>query len=145
MKRHQSLLCFSREHHTALLLAQVLKKDAPDYKGMPVKIPDKVEYLKAKYHTELKKHFHAEENILFPFLTGKNNLIDELITDLIQDHKMMAENIALLDMHKDAETLLNETGNLLERHIRKEERVLFQKIQEVLTEEELDKLEKLLG
>lgn len=145
MKRHQSLLSFSREHHTVLLLAQVLKKDAPVYKGMPAKVPDKIEYLKAKYHTELKKHFHAEENILFPFITGKNNLIDELIDDLINDHNKLAENIVLLDTHGDSEKLLDETGCLLERHIRKEERVLFQKIQEVLSENELDELGKLFG
>ena len=144
MKRHQSLLCFSREHHTALLLAQVLKKDSPEFRGMPVKIPDKVEYLKAKYHTELKKHFHSEENILFPFLSGKNNLIDELINDLIKDHNKLAENVAKLDELHDYEKLLDETGHLLECHIRKEERVLFQKIQEVLSEEELNELEKLL-
>jgi iron-sulfur cluster repair protein YtfE (RIC family) len=144
MKRHQSLLTFSREHHTALLLAQILKKDAPQYKGMPSKLPDKVEYLKAKYYNELKQHFHVEENILFPFLTGKNNLIDELIDDLIRDHNKVAENIVLLDTHHDSEKLLDDTGRLLECHIRKEERVLFQKIQEVLSEEELNELEKLM-
>lgn len=145
MKRHNSLLSFSREHHTALLLAQVLKKDSPHFKGMPIKVLDKVEYLKAKYHSELRKHFHEEENILFPFLTGKNNLIDELIDDLINDHNKLAENIALLDDLHDSEKLLDETGRLLEIHIRKEERVLFQKIQEVLTEEELNELQKLMG
>ena len=112
---------------------------------MPVKIPDKVEYLKAKYHTEISKHFHAEENILFPFLTGKNNLIDELIDDLIKDHNKFAQYIAMLDGHDDSEKLLDETGRLLECHIRKEERVLFQKIQEVLSEEELNELGKLFG
>jgi iron-sulfur cluster repair protein YtfE (RIC family) len=144
MKRHQSLLTFSREHHTALLLAQTLKKDAPQYRGMPAKIPEKIEYLKAKYNTELKKHFHAEENILFPFLTGKNNLIDELIDDLIRDHNKVAENIVLLETHPDSEKLLDDTARLLECHIRKEERVLFQKIQEVLSDEELNELEKLM-
>jgi iron-sulfur cluster repair protein YtfE (RIC family) len=144
VKRHQSLLTFSREHHTVLLLAQVLKKDSPEFKGMPVKVPDKVEYLKAKYHTELKKHFQEEENILFPFITGKNNVIDELIDDLIKDHMKLAENIGQLETHQDSEKLLDETGCLLERHIRKEERVLFQKIQEVLTEDEFKELEKRL-
>jgi hemerythrin-like domain-containing protein len=145
MKRHQSLLGFSREHHTALLLAQVLKKDAPAYKGMPVNIHDKAEYLKANYHTQLKQHFHMEENILFPFVTGKNNLIDELIDDLIRDHNKVAENMEKLESGNYPEDLLDATGRLLECHIRKEERLLFQKIQEVLSEEELNELERLLG
>lgn len=144
MKRHQSLLSFSRQHHTVLLLAQVLKKDAPPYKGMPQNVSDKVEFLKAKYCQDIEKHFHAEENILFPFLTGKNTLIDELIADLVSEHKKLAENIGQLDTHHDSEKLLDETGCLLERHIRKEERVLFQKIQEVLSDEELNELEKLM-
>jgi iron-sulfur cluster repair protein YtfE (RIC family) len=145
MKRHQSLLCISREHHTALLLAQVLKKDTPPFKGMPVKVPDKVEYLKARYHADLSIHFNTEEKILFPFLNGKNKLIDELIDDLINDHSRLAEKISLLDTSDNHEQLLDETGHLLECHIRKEERVLFQKIQEVLSEEELIELGKLFG
>jgi len=144
MKRHQSLLSLSREHHPALLLAQVLKRNAPAYKGMPIKIPDKVEFLKAKFHSELKPHFHLEEKVLFPFLSGKNKMIDELITDLKADHQAFADNVTRLDTHHASEQLLDETGCLLERHIRKEERILFQKIQEVFSEEELKQLEMLL-
>jgi len=34
MKRHEALAPFSREHHGALILAQVMKKGAPAYKGI---------------------------------------------------------------------------------------------------------------
>jgi len=39
---------------------------------------------------------------------------------------------------------LDELGNILESHIRKEERDLFMKIQEILTEDELTTVEKQL-
>ena len=35
MKRHEALAPLSREHHGTLILAQLLKKGAPVYKGLP--------------------------------------------------------------------------------------------------------------
>jgi hypothetical protein len=44
MKRHLSLQPLSREHHEALLLAQLLKKNAPAYKGLPLNEHEKIAY-----------------------------------------------------------------------------------------------------
>ena len=42
MKRHSSLVPYSQDHHKILVLAQVLKKDVPDYKGMPTDLKGKI-------------------------------------------------------------------------------------------------------
>ena len=46
-----------------------------------------------------------------------------------------------LESFENKDDILNELGVLLESHIRKEERVLFEKIQNLLSDEELKQLE----
>lgn len=145
IKRHPALVNLSRDHYSGLLLSSVLKKDTPDFKNMPVSPADKVLYVQEKYKSELKEHFRAEEEILFPFVSGRLPEIDSLLKDLINDHRELELKINSLDSVPDLVNILNETGYLLESHIRKEERQLFQLIQENLTETELSDLEKKLG
>lgn len=78
MKRHPSLIKLSKEHHNGLILAQILKEDAPVYKGMLSKPEGKKEYTLNFYKTELIKHFESEERILIPEIKGHNNTIDKL-------------------------------------------------------------------
>jgi hypothetical protein len=35
MKRHEALIPLSRDHHGTLILARLLRSDAPPYKGLP--------------------------------------------------------------------------------------------------------------
>ena len=112
---------------------------------MPVAAVDKVLYVQDKYKDELQKHFRAEEEVLFPFVAGRLPEIDKLIQELISEHRELETKINSLNTVSDLVNALNETGYLLESHIRKEERQLFQLIQENLTEKELSVLEKKLG
>ncbi|TAH41792.1 MAG: hemerythrin domain-containing protein [Bacteroidetes bacterium] len=145
IKRHPSLVNLSRDHYSGLLLSSVLKKDTPDFKNMPVSPGDKVVFVKDKYVTELRGHFLTEEEILFPFVSGRKAEIDQLIKELILEHRELELRINSLEGVADLVNALNETGYLLESHIRKEERQLFQMIQESFTESELLTLEKKLS
>ena len=42
MKRHKALIPLSHDHHLLLLLAQLIKKNAPDYKGLPKDLKEKL-------------------------------------------------------------------------------------------------------
>ena len=64
MKRHEALAPLSREHHSTLMLAQLLKKNAPVYKGLPTNAKDKAEYAFQQFETIIKNHFKQEEIIL---------------------------------------------------------------------------------
>ena len=64
MKRHDALAPLSREHHSALLLAQLLKKEAPAYKGMPTALNEKAAYALNIFTTKLQMHFKKEEEML---------------------------------------------------------------------------------
>ena len=137
MKRHKSLYPLSHDHHQGLILAQILKKNAPKYKNLPDTIDGKVEYTINFYKVELVKHFRQEEEILFPVAKGKDKKIDLLIDEIISEHRKIENLVDSLKTKSDQVEILDELGNLLESHIRKEERNLFPEIERILSEEEL--------
>lgn len=142
IKRHKALHILSHDHHHGLMLAQLIKKDSPQYKNLPDTTEGKKDYSIKFYNDDLIKHFNDEEKILFPVVNGKDDGIDNLIEEIITEHRKIEQLINQIESDEDVENTLDELGNLLESHIRKEERNLFMKIQSVLTEEELTAVEK---
>ena len=140
MKRHSALINLSREHHAALILAQILKKDGPNFKDLPTDDEGKRNYTISFYKTDLAKHFQFEEEILFPFVNKQSDLLKEQTVQLISEHKKLKRLIQKLSIPGDVETMLDRIGMLLEKHIRFEERVYFQKVQEIFPDNELDEL-----
>ena len=140
MKRHPSLIALSHDHHHGLMLAQLIKKGAPEYKGLPTDIIGKVKYAKEAWEKELKLHFKNEEEILFPFVKNKDVDLDKLIEGILEEHKQIKSLVKNLDTSENKEEVLNDLGILLEKHIRKEERQVFKMIQ-LLFEDELNELE----
>jgi iron-sulfur cluster repair protein YtfE (RIC family) len=145
MKRHKALQSLSQEHHHGLLLAQLIKAESPDYKNLPNTTNGKKEYTIRFFEENLVPHFKKEEEVLFPCSRGKNVEIEKQIDELIDQHKKIYQLVARLNVSASPETELNELGNLLEVHIRKEERELFRELQLILSEDELSKLESELG
>ena len=137
MKRHPALYQLSHDHHQGLILAQQLKKGSPQYKGMPSTLDGKKEYAISFYKTELVKHFEDEEKILFPSVIKRNDEVDDLVEEAISEHRKIESLIDDLRRKNDVADLLDELGRLLENHIRKEERILFPKVEEILSDEEL--------
>jgi iron-sulfur cluster repair protein YtfE (RIC family) len=137
MKRHPALYTLSHDHHQGLILAQQLKKGAPQYKGMPSTLVDKKEYTLSFYKIELVKHFQDEEEILFPAVKNKNAEVDKLVAEIISEHRKMESLVYELEKTEHLENVLDDLGWLLEKHIRKEERELFVEIEKVLSDEEL--------
>ncbi len=144
IKRDKALHILSHDHHHGLILAQLVKKGSPKYKNLPETTEGKKDYSIRFYNDELIKHFEDEEKILFPVVNGKDDEIDNLIEEIITEHKKIKQLINRLDSDEGVENTLDELGNILESHIRKEERDLFMKIQEILTEDELTSVEKQL-
>lgn len=137
MKRHPALYTLSHDHHQGLILAQQLKKNSPQYRGMPSTLEEKKDYTVLFYESELKKHFKEEEEILFPAAMNKNEEVDKLIEAVISEHRKMDTLVKELENTNQLENVLDELGWLLEKHIRKEERELFVEIESVLSDDEL--------
>lgn len=140
MKRHESLIPLSRQHHDALILAQLIKKGAPEYKGLPTELIGKRKYTLEMFRDHLVPHFEAEELILLPFVLGADKEIDELSQKIIDQHKMIADYIEEIRVNNNVEENMDKLGNLLSEHVRLEERKFFQQIQKKFPEEKLLKL-----
>lgn len=137
IKRHEAIKPYSREHHHGLLLCWKIREGLK--RDMAVeRIKKYADYL---WETQINPHFKAEEEYMFPVLGEEH----EMIQQAKKEHKRLAE-------------LFNDTTNVLESlkaieielddHIRFEERVLFNKIQEVATAEEMviiDQHHEMLG
>jgi hemerythrin-like domain-containing protein len=140
MKRHEVLAPLSREHHDALILAQLLKKDAPAYKGLPQLSKDKAVYAVKFYRSNLKKHFLQEEEMLAK-VKKYHNEIEKITTEIVNEHKQLTALFISLDKATNLEAAMDTLGKALESHVRKEERILFPLIQEHCTEEILNRIE----
>ena len=146
MKRHESLVPLSRDHHEGLLLAQRVQKGqsgAPqsDWSEEPELQRDcVVEYFDA----QLIYHFQAEEDFLFPLADQHLPQEEEITSILRKQHGQIRSLVSELRTASGVqlENLLLRLAHVLEGHIRKEERVFFQRIQEGVPEKGLEQCGK---
>ena len=129
IKRSAELSPLSREHHEGLLFAwkirQGLQKDIE---------PERIsKFTKWFWETDLQYHFEKEENILAPLLTERLELKEQLLRehDEIRNLLIAAEN----DYSKET---LQKLSDVVNNHIRFEERVLFKYIEETVSKQELE-------
>ncbi|MBL4709282.1 MAG: hemerythrin domain-containing protein [Flavobacteriales bacterium] len=129
IKRHLLLQDLSRDHHHGLLLSWKIRTGLK--KGIdPTCI---MKYVKWFWKNHLADHFEIEEKIVFPLLGNDH----ELIKKALSEHRKIKR---LIERDGDLDKRLNFIESLLEKHIRFEERVLFNKIQLVATEVELKQI-----
>ncbi len=140
MKRDIHLIPISRQHHQMLMLAQLLKKNAPPYKGLPSDLVGKAHYALLKFKTLIKPHFQNEEDNLIAKLRNYDPDVEQLCQEILEEHQNLEESFEQIRQHHLSEDILDTLGKQLELHIRKEERVFFQMIQEKLKPEEMEKI-----
>ncbi|HAA15020.1 MAG TPA: hypothetical protein DCE41_26330 [Cytophagales bacterium] len=144
MKRHPSLIPTSREHHQMLMVAQLLKRDAPAYKGLPTDPEGKVAYAKRLWRDLIEDHLTLEENVLFPFAEEFEEL-QVLVQELKTEHQALRKQWQGVERYPQNLEVSDTFGRMLETHIRKEERVFFEQLQAVSSEEALAQLAKKMG
>tara|TARA_B110000046_G_scaffold31577_2_gene33646 strand:+ start:730 stop:1167 length:438 start_codon:yes stop_codon:yes gene_type:complete len=136
MKRIDKLAPLSREHHKMLILAQLLKTESPDHKGLPTDIIGKQRYAAKLYEDCIKPHFEFEETKLFPAVSGINPEIDQFIYILMDDHAEISRLFELMEgdtkIALGSEQSLNDLGVAIEQHVRLEEREFFELIQQLI-------------
>lgn len=132
MKRHEALVQLSRDHHFGLLLCWKLKE------GLKREIsPERMsKYIQLFYTQNLKPHFLEEEESIFPLLGNEHPLISEAISQHREFEKMISDGF-------DSAEKIQNFRDLLELHIRTEERQIFPAIEKAATEEQLNNLLKL--
>jgi hemerythrin-like domain-containing protein len=107
-----------------LILAQLLKRGAPVYKGLPVNNTGKTKYAQQQFDQIIKKHFEQEEAIL-EIAKYCHEDIRRLAGEITEEHMELTALFLSLDTSIDTEDTMDQLGRMLEGHIRKEERELF--------------------
>ena len=77
------------------------------------------------FRKNLMAHFRAEEEILFPFMRAQVAGSEAMIEELARQHDQLRQMMAQIETGTGLAKLIFDLGDLLERHIRKEERELF--------------------
>ena len=144
MKRHPALTHLSREHHSALILARLLQKNAPEYRSLPTSTDGKAQYGLKFYTDGLIKHFEKEEKVL-KLVAGINAALDLLVQTIVQEHKELHILFKSINNYPDKTAHLHDLGKALEIHIRKEERELFPLIEETCSENLMTKIDNSLS
>ena len=131
LKRDDALVPLSREHHRGLLLCWKIKT------GLSKNVePERIKrYADWFYAEHLTPHFAEEENALFPILGNDNTLVERAVKEHRELETLFADN-------SNVEHTLRSIADLLDKHIRFEERVLFGVIQETASGEQLKALER---
>ena len=126
-KRHPGLIPLSHDHHHALALALRCRKQALGQikpigaEGLRLRASEFLSF----FANELSSHFEAEEKILFPGMSVHVPDTEQLIAELVRDHETVRSATAELKSTTRLGKVIFDLGDLLERHIRREERELF--------------------
>jgi iron-sulfur cluster repair protein YtfE (RIC family) len=131
IKRDPRLIWLSRDHHDGLLIGWKIRQGIA-YKVASARM---VDYVMSTFAAELEPHFAEEEDLIFSRL----DRIDALRTRAEAEHAAIRELIAKLHASEvDAATVLLEFADMLQAHIRFEERILFPHVEKAIPAQDLD-------
>jgi iron-sulfur cluster repair protein YtfE (RIC family) len=125
--RHPSLVLLSHDHHHGLALALRCRKQSLGQikpmgaEGLRARAQEFLDF----YRANLVAHFKAEEEVLFPLMRQQVLGCGVMIDQLVRDHEQLRRSVRQLEAGTGLAKLIFDLGDLLERHIRKEERELF--------------------
>jgi hemerythrin-like domain-containing protein len=133
MLRDKNLIPLSHQHQKALALCVRIDRAQPipdaDLEAWQMEIEQ-------HFEQEIKFHFSAEEQVLFPGAHHFPELIP-LVEELIADHAGLRESFSQAEARRMSAESLSAFAQQLSAHIRKEERQLFERLQQLMTPEEL--------
>ncbi|HXG00099.1 MAG TPA: hemerythrin domain-containing protein, partial [Bacteroidota bacterium] len=125
-KRHQSLVLLSQDHHHGLALALRLRQgdQALLNDGWTHDRSEQARRVQEFYERDLRSHFAAEEEAVFPVMKAHSPRSASTVNTLIEQHRQLEQLVARIATAQDRELeqALVAFGELLERHIRIEER-----------------------
>ncbi len=136
MLRDKSLIPLSRQHQHALALCVRIDRASPVAGSDLVAWQAEMAQL---FQAEIAVHFAAEEQVLFPAARSFAEL-GGLVEELVVDHAALRELFGRAQANELSAADLTAAAARLATHIRKEERQLFERLQELLNPPELSLL-----
>jgi hypothetical protein len=145
LKRHPVLQDLSRDHQLFLLEARTMRWIADEDPRAP-KLSAYIDTFLIfwKYHGA--PHIAEEETILFPFSFSDPNAVE--VMQLRTDHRWLHDQAKLIQQERSKVTpaMLRELAEHITKHVRHEEREIFEHIQQQLDDAQLAELgQKLLA
>ncbi|HEY5367939.1 MAG TPA: hemerythrin domain-containing protein [Hanamia sp.] len=129
IKRNENIIKFSRDHHASLLFCWKIRQGVKHH----IDIDRMLDYLRYFWTKHFAPHFGEEEAFLFAPLK------DDKVLKAMDDHKSIKESIEALHatkLHGTEEKLL-ELADMVDEHVRYEERILFPHLESTLSHEQL--------
>ena len=139
-KRHPSLIPLSHDHHHGLALALRCRKHALGQinPGDPTAMEACAAEASRFFNENLTAHFEAEETVLFPLMAAHEEC-RELVARLEGEHRTFARLVADASGPGGPRKFLFDFGDLLEQHIRSEERQLFPAFEALVPDAEAER------
>lgn len=130
MKRNEHIILLSRDHHFGLLFCWKLRQ------GIRLKINNARirKYIEYYWETLLRRHFYEEETLLFTIRE------DEFCQKAIGQHREIEQKINQLAAGNPETSLFLLLADLVDRHIRYEERIVFPHLERTLSAEQLSNI-----
>ena len=137
IKRNKNILKLSKEHHLSLLFCWKIKQGL-NGEIPPDRIIKYIQYFSANF---LIPHFREEEFFLFPALN------DEKVDKAIEQHKQINNLISGVSLYDETnlKKTLQRIAELVDDHVRYEERELFPYMESKLKDEQLSAIGKKLN
>ncbi len=137
IKRNENILKLSKEHHFSLLFCWKIRQGLK----MEIEASRMIEYVKYFATNFLLPHFAEEEVILF------TSLDDKWVKKAIEQHKQIHGLLSGLSKKtkNNPNEQLGKLANLVDDHVRYEERELFPHLERTLSNEQLEVIGKQLN
>ena len=133
IKRSKHILQLSKDHHFSLLFCWKIRQGLKN----EIEAGRINKYVQFFWENDMEEHFREEEEILFAPLQ------DEKVQKAVSDHRQIKSVVeklqstsAVFEMNK----LLSEIANIVEAHVRFEERDLFPHLEKHLSDAQLEEI-----
>ena len=133
MLRDKNLTPLSHQHQHALALCVRIERASPIAQADLAAWQAEIAQI---FQSEIRIHFAAEEQVLFPAARRFVELIP-LVEDLLSDHAWLREQFATATTKTATSEGVPALAARLSAHIRKEERQLFEQLQQRMSMEEM--------
>lgn len=133
MLRDKNLIPLSHQHQHALALCVRIERASPIQESNLAAWQSEITQ---EFEQEISIHFAAEESVLFP-VARKFPDLASLVQELLSEHEELRARFASSVSQEARNSDVTELARKLSAHIRKEERQLFERMQALMTAEEL--------
>ncbi|MDE3124444.1 MAG: hemerythrin domain-containing protein [Bacteroidota bacterium] len=136
IKRTKAMQPLSRQHHNGLLFCLLLKKGVAKQASVKIISDFGIQF----WQNELQYHFHLEEMYLIDLGNTYPVLVNGL-QKMMYEHGIIHTYFKKMGIHITYEEI-TQLSELLEKHIRFEERILFPHIESIISSDALQRIGK---